>query len=110
MANNSKNVFPLHVTPFKVKKDDIPHVWLTNPVNSAALVIQLKCAELVVTPSLQLAGYTCRFPRIVNIRPDKTALDITGLEEVMELFRNPRAKTAATAILCSKKPSGESES
>jgi DNA ligase-1 len=38
------------------------------------------------------SGYALRFPRIVRLRPDKSVVDIDGIERVKELYEGQRVK------------------
>lgn len=51
------------------EKSDIPDVWI-DPRDS--VIFEIKCYEITACrPNKFSAGYTCRFPRVVQIRSDK---------------------------------------
>lgn len=87
---NQRDPFPPHVEAWKFgKRADVPSMWLPK---DKCFVAQLKCAE--ITQSTQFAAkYTCRFPRIVRIRTDKSPADALTLAELLEIVAQPHAKT-----------------
>jgi DNA ligase-1 len=50
------------------------------------IVVELRADEITVSPS-HTAGYALRFPRLINMRPDKNAEQSTSLEELKNLYK-----------------------
>ena len=57
-----------------------PDVWVEPEV-----VVEVAADEITVSPT-HSAGYALRFPRLVKFRDDKSALQITTLEEIKTMF------------------------
>lgn len=62
------------------KGDNRPDKIVRDPFKS--LVLEIKCAELVVSTEYGSVGRTFRFPRVERVREDKDATDISTLEDV----------------------------
>lgn len=66
---------------YEVDKNLVPDFWLRPE-----LVVEIKADNITKSP-VHTAGLALRFPRLVRFREDKTAEQVTGLEEVLELFK-----------------------
>ena len=49
------------------------------------IVVELRADEITASPS-HSAGYALRFPRLIKMRPDKSAEQTTSLEELETLY------------------------
>jgi hypothetical protein len=47
----------------------------------------LRSFDVIAPSTLHGTGFALRFPRIVRLRPDKSAADIDTLERVEEIYR-----------------------
>ena len=74
----------------RYKKEPTPDVWI-HPTNS--IVLQIKAAE-IVSSELYSAGFTLRFPRVINVRDDKSWSDCTSMQEVISLNNETGGKLA----------------
>lgn len=61
-----------------------PDVWL-NP----KVVVELGADEISISQT-HTAGYALRFPRLLNFRADKNALESTSLQEIKEMFERQK--------------------
>eukprot|EP01035_Chromulina_nebulosa_P016894 gene16894-22383_t len=75
------------------KVDDRPDMYI-NPADS--FVIQVKCSSIVESNQFSV-GYTCRFPRVVRLRSDKSIHDILTLNELLLIKDNIHNRTANNA-------------
>ncbi len=50
------------------------------------IVVELRADEITVSPS-HTAGFALRFPRLIKMRPDKSAEQTTSLEELETLYK-----------------------
>ena len=57
---------------------------------SKSLVLEIKCAELVVSTEYGSVGRTFRFPRVERVREDKGADDVSTLDEVRRFAERKR--------------------
>ena len=57
---------------------------------SKSLVLEIKCAELVVSTEYGSVGRTFRFPRVERVREDKGADDVSTLDEVRRVAERKR--------------------
>lgn len=93
--SNSKiqnSYVPSYVAEWHPKRDDIPNIWIPP---EKSFVIQIKCAE--ITPSTSFScGYTCRFPRFVCIRSDKSIGDVMSVKDVKSIYDSPRQLSHST--------------
>lgn len=70
-------------------KELTPDVWI-NP----SIVCSIRADEITQSPlhtagkTQQSLGYALRFPRIIDYRPDKSAIDATTTEEVISFYKN----------------------
>jgi len=69
-----------------------PDVWV-----APEYVVEVAADEITLSPlhsagvtSQQATGFALRFPRMVNFRADKSAVDATTVHEVQELYRHQR--------------------
>ncbi len=56
-----------------------------------ALVLELAFEEIQRSPAYA-SGYALRFPRVVNVRDDRSVEDITSLDEVRRAFEHQRGR------------------
>lgn len=66
---------------FEVNKDLEPDYWVIPKV-----VVELAADEITVSPK-HTAGLALRFPRLVKFRDDRSAEQVTTLEEFKEIFK-----------------------
>jgi ATP-dependent DNA ligase len=76
---------PPHLAHWKARALDRPDCYIPP---EESIVVTIKCAEIVPSAAFS-AGYTCRFPRIVDIRYDKPVADILSLSELREIKDRP---------------------
>ena len=74
----------------RCKKEPTPDVWI-DP--SKSVVLQVKAAE-IVSSDIYSAGFTLRFPRVINVRDDKSSSDCTSMQEVISLNNETGGKLA----------------
>jgi DNA ligase-1 len=65
-----------------VAKNYTPDVWVTP-----SIVLEIAGDDLTISPT-HGAGYAVRFPRLVRIRTDKSASQVTSVKELEEMYRN----------------------
>ena len=65
----------------KVDKNLVPDIWLEPEV-----VVEIAGDDITNSPN-HTAGYAIRFPRLVRIRNDKSAQQITTKEEIKTLYK-----------------------
>ena len=70
------------------KPDNRPDLIVRDP--SKSLVLEIKCAELVVSTEYGSVGRTFRFPRVERVREDKGADDVSTLDEVRRVAERKR--------------------
>ena len=70
------------------KGDNKPDLIVRDP--SKSLVLEIKCAELVVSTEYGSVGRTFRFPRVERVREDKGADDVSTLDEVRRVAERKR--------------------
>jgi len=88
---------PPHFMGWKHEKSDMPDVWI-DPRDAPCF--QIKCYELTeCRPNKFSAGYTCRFPRVVQIRDDKDWTDCMTRDEMLKLAEPAKRSNAAAVAL-----------
>ena len=80
-SKDKKQQQKIYDAGIRYKKEPTPDVWI-HP--SKSIILQVKAAEIVQS-EIYSAGFTLRFPRVLNVRDDKSWTDCTSMEEVINL-------------------------
>ena len=63
--------------------EDIPDVWFEPEV-----VVEIIGDEITISEKFLTLGYSMRFPVFQRIRFEKSAVDVTTVEEIEELYKS----------------------
>lgn len=69
----------------EVNKTLEPDVWIDPKI-----VVEIAADDITVSP-IHGAGYALRFPRLVRVRKDKGAGDVTTVAEIVTMYKNQKS-------------------